>query len=136
MAATTAPEQMRRPFYGWLLHDGFVVTQRNLIATTRVPEVLFFSLVQPVIFVLLFAYVYGGAIPIPSHDRPITARLNEHPERKTALARAGAALVQPGELVFLDSGSTHVTMIDHLPEDADITIATNGVDVAAAALRP
>lgn len=79
--------------------------------------------------------VYGGAIPIPSHDRPITARLNEHPERKTALARAGAALVQPGELVFLDSGSTHVSMIEHLPEDADLTIATNGVDVAAAALR-
>ena len=31
----------------------------------RVPELLFFSLVQPVIFVLLFAYVFGGAIPIP-----------------------------------------------------------------------
>ena len=59
---------MKRPFYGWLLHDGFVVTQRNLIATTRVPEVLFFSLVQPVIFVLLFAYVFGGAIPIPGAD--------------------------------------------------------------------
>ncbi len=68
MATTTAPEQMKRPFYGWLLHDGFVVTQRNLIATTRVPEVLFFSLVQPVIFVLLFAYVFGGAIPIPGAD--------------------------------------------------------------------
>ena len=68
MATTPAPEQMKRPFYGWLLHDGFVVTQRNLIATTRVPEVLFFSLVQPVIFVLLFAYVFGGAIPIPGAD--------------------------------------------------------------------
>jgi ABC-type multidrug transport system permease subunit len=68
MATTPAPEQMKRPFYGWLLHDGLVVTQRNLIATTRVPEVLFFSLVQPVIFVLLFAYVFGGAIPIPGAD--------------------------------------------------------------------
>ena len=66
--STAAPQQMKRPFYGWLLHDGFVVTQRNLIATTRVPEVLFFSLVQPVIFVLLFAYVFGGAIPIPGAD--------------------------------------------------------------------
>ena len=68
MATTPAPEQMKRPMFGWLLHDGFVVTQRNLIATTRVPEVLFFSLVQPVIFVLLFAYVFGGAIPIPGAD--------------------------------------------------------------------
>ena len=68
MATTPAPEQMKRPFYGWLLHDGFVVTQRTLIATTRVPEVLFFSLGQPVIFGLWFAYVFGGAIPIPGAD--------------------------------------------------------------------
>jgi len=79
--------------------------------------------------------VYGGAIPVASHDRPITARLHEDPERKTALARTGAGTVQRGELVFLDSGSTNVTLVDHLPEDADITVATNGVDVAAAALR-
>ena len=59
------PQARRRPLYGWTLHDGFVVTRRNLIQTIRVPELLFFSLVQPVIFVLLFAYVFGGAIPIP-----------------------------------------------------------------------
>ncbi|MBK9739710.1 MAG: ABC transporter permease [Actinobacteria bacterium] len=59
------PQARRRPIYGWTLHDGFVITRRNLIQTVRVPELLFFSLVQPVIFVLLFAYVFGGAIPIP-----------------------------------------------------------------------
>ena len=62
---TAAPVSMSRPFYGWTLHDGLVVARRNLIQTVRVPELLFFSLVQPVIFVLLFAYVFGGAIPIP-----------------------------------------------------------------------
>jgi len=50
---------------GWAVHDGIVVARRNLIQSIRVPESLFFSLVQPVIFVLLFAYVFGGAIPIP-----------------------------------------------------------------------
>ena len=55
----------RRPLLGWGLHDGLVVARRNLIQTIRIPELLFFSLVQPVIFVLLFAYVFGGAIPIP-----------------------------------------------------------------------
>jgi len=63
--STTTPVAMRRPIYGWTLHDGLVVGRRNLIQTIRVPELLFFSLVQPVIFVLLFAYVFGGAIPIP-----------------------------------------------------------------------
>ena len=55
----------KRPVLGWGLHDGLVVARRNLIQTIRIPELLFFSLVQPVIFVLLFAYVFGGAIPIP-----------------------------------------------------------------------
>ena len=59
------PQMMRRPLLGWTIHDGLVVARRNLIQTVRIPEMLFFSLVQPVIFVLLFAYVFGGAIPIP-----------------------------------------------------------------------
>lgn len=60
-----APSARKRPILGWTLHDGLVVARRNLIQTIRVPELLFFSIVQPVIFVLLFAYVFGGAIPIP-----------------------------------------------------------------------
>jgi ABC-2 type transport system permease protein len=63
--AYSKPELRTRPLWGWTLNDGFVVARRNLIQTIRVPELLFFSLVQPVIFVLLFAYVFGGAIPIP-----------------------------------------------------------------------
>lgn len=62
---TGAPVFRSRPALGWHLRDGFVVSKRNLIQTVRVPELLFFSLVQPVIFVLMFAYVFGGAIPIP-----------------------------------------------------------------------
>jgi ABC-2 type transport system permease protein len=62
--SSAAPMQ-GRPILGWAIHDGLVVARRNLIQSIRVPESLFFSLVQPVIFVLLFAYVFGGAIPIP-----------------------------------------------------------------------
>jgi ABC-2 type transport system permease protein len=45
--------------------DAVTVTWRNLIALTRIPEALFFSTLQPVMFVLLFRYVFGGAIKIP-----------------------------------------------------------------------
>jgi ABC-2 type transport system permease protein/oleandomycin transport system permease protein len=44
--------------------DAIVIMERNLIAYTRVPEALFFSSVQPVMFVLLFRYVFGGAIKV------------------------------------------------------------------------
>lgn len=64
----SAPVQMARPIWGWTVHDGLVVARRNIIQSFRIPEALFFSLVQPVIFVLLFAYVFGGAIPIPGAE--------------------------------------------------------------------
>ena len=42
--------------------DTMIITQRQLRLLTRVPEVLIFSTIQPVIFVLLFRYVFGGSI--------------------------------------------------------------------------
>jgi ABC-2 type transport system permease protein len=63
--STGTPKKASRPIFGWHIQDGITVSKRNLIQTLRVPELLFFSLVQPVIFVLMFAYVFGGAIPIP-----------------------------------------------------------------------
>jgi ABC transporter DrrB family efflux protein len=49
----------------WLILDTVTVTKRNLIAYTRIPEALFFASVQPIMFVLLFRYVFGGAIRTP-----------------------------------------------------------------------
>ncbi|MEM9564708.1 MAG: ABC transporter permease [Actinomycetota bacterium] len=45
--------------------DGLVIARRNVIKIIRVPELLAFVLVSPVMFVLLFAYVFGNAIDIP-----------------------------------------------------------------------
>jgi ABC transporter DrrB family efflux protein len=44
-----------------LLHTA-VITRRNLLVNVRLPDVLILSTVQPVVFVLLFLYVFGGAI--------------------------------------------------------------------------
>ena len=46
----------------WMFNDILTVTWRNLVALTRTPEALFFSTLQPIMFVLLFRYVFGGAI--------------------------------------------------------------------------
>jgi ABC-2 type transport system permease protein len=48
----------------WAFYDALAVAQRNLIALFRVPTTLVFSTVQPVIFVLMFRYVFGGSIQI------------------------------------------------------------------------
>ncbi len=47
------------------LSDGWVTTKRNLLKIKRVPDILVFTLIQPIMFVLLFTYVYGGVIDIP-----------------------------------------------------------------------
>jgi ABC-2 type transport system permease protein len=45
--------------------DASVVARRNVIKITRVPEVLVFVLLSPIMFVLLFAYVFGNSIDVP-----------------------------------------------------------------------
>src|SRR5438128_8443802 len=47
------------------VRDAGAIAWRNLIAYRRVPQLLVFSTIQPVIFVLMFRYVFGGAIKIP-----------------------------------------------------------------------
>ena len=49
----------------WAVADSHVVAKRNVIKIKRVPEVLMFVLISPIMFVLLFAYVFGSSIDIP-----------------------------------------------------------------------
>jgi ABC-2 type transport system permease protein len=45
--------------------DAAVITKRNMIKIKRVPDLLVFTTLSPIMFVLLFAYVFGGAIDVP-----------------------------------------------------------------------
>lgn len=47
------------------VRDALVIAKRNMIRIKRVPDVMVFVLLQPLMFVLLFAYVFGGSIDIP-----------------------------------------------------------------------
>ena len=61
-AAIPLPLVQRRPPAIRALRDAIAVSGRNLIAYRRVPQLLVFSTIQPVIFVLLFRYVFGGVV--------------------------------------------------------------------------
>ncbi|MFJ6212710.1 ABC transporter permease [Streptomyces sp. NPDC092296] len=70
MAATTPTaigHEIPQPRGGvvQILRDSWVVARRNLRRMTRIPEIVVFGLMQPVMFVLLFSYVMGGAIQVP-----------------------------------------------------------------------
>jgi ABC-2 type transport system permease protein len=50
---------------GWLWRDSWTEALRHLRAVPRDPELLLFATIQPIMFVLLFVYVFGGSIQVP-----------------------------------------------------------------------
>ena len=53
-----------------VIGDAYVVAKRNLIKIKRVPDLLVFTTLSPIMFVLLFAFVFGGAIDVPGGTDP------------------------------------------------------------------
>jgi ABC-2 type transport system permease protein len=65
MATRTAPVRRSSGGFGQELSDGLLIAQRNLRRIPRIPELAIFAILQSIMFVLLFAFVFGGAIPLP-----------------------------------------------------------------------
>ncbi|MEN0014360.1 MAG: ABC transporter permease, partial [Solirubrobacteraceae bacterium] len=65
MSAVPSPDVHAGDDGGRLLHDTWVIARRGLKHMQRQPEVLTDATIQPIMFVLLFAYVFGGAINPP-----------------------------------------------------------------------
>jgi ABC-2 type transport system permease protein len=64
----SAPHAGHRVSPKQALVDGGTVAWRNLLSMLRTPEVLVFSSIQPIIFVLMFRFVFGGAITVPGES--------------------------------------------------------------------
>ncbi|MDP8987730.1 MAG: ABC transporter permease [Actinomycetota bacterium] len=65
---TTTASRARAPGHsrlGWMVSDTLAITGRNLLTYVRLPQLVVFSTIQPIMFVLIFRYVFGGAIPTP-----------------------------------------------------------------------
>jgi ABC-2 type transport system permease protein len=61
------PVVVTSPIAVWF-EDGWTVTKRNLVKIKRSPDMLVFAVLQPIMFVLLFSQVYGGAIQVQGTD--------------------------------------------------------------------
>ena len=61
----TVPVSTERSSLVKAASDTMAITWRNLLMLRRVPQLLVFSTIQPVLFVLMFRYVFGGAIRVP-----------------------------------------------------------------------
>src|SRR5436309_15281665 len=64
LRATSSLKPLTRPSLYWTFADALVLAKRHLIQIPRIPEELIFATIQPIMFVLLFRYVFGGAIAV------------------------------------------------------------------------
>lgn len=83
---------------------------------------------------------YGGAIvpAEPSSEPPFNVRVVSHHEEKERIGKAAAALVQPGDTIFIDGGTTTHCMVGYLSplpaersngKDGRITVVTYGLNI-------
>lgn len=74
--------------------------------------------------------VYGGVVALDSENVvPISFRKNEASTEKEKIGKAAAKLVNDGDVIIIDSGSTTVHMVKYLKNKKNVTIITNGIDV-------
>ena len=74
--------------------------------------------------------VHGGALPVSAALGDLAAREQLSTDDKRALGRHGASLVQPGQVVILDGGTTALQVARHLAPDLRATVVTHSPTVA------
>ena len=82
--------------------------------------------------------VYGGVKSVVNYGLTSFEHRNiVHATAKERIAQLAAAQIKPGDFIFIDSGTTTRSIIDYLPNDINITVLTNNLDIMnACALHP
>lgn len=78
----------------------------------------------------LLQRVHGGALPASPAMGDFAARQRIAADDKSAIGRAAALMIQPGQVVFLDGGTTSAQLVRHLPADLRATVITHSPSVA------
>lgn len=74
--------------------------------------------------------VHGGALPASPALANFAGRQSVAPQGKVAIGRTAARLVRPGQVIFLDGGTTAVQLARHLPIDLKATVVTHSASIA------
>jgi ABC-2 type transport system permease protein/oleandomycin transport system permease protein len=82
----------------WAVSDTLTITRRNLLVWMRVPAYIVFTVIQPVMFVLLFRYVFGGAIPVQVKGGYVNFLMPGIIAQTAAFATFGTAIALAQEL--------------------------------------
>jgi DeoR/GlpR family transcriptional regulator of sugar metabolism len=78
----------------------------------------------------LLQRVHGGALPLAPAGADFASRQQLASDEKVLIGRAAARLVRPGQVVFIDGGTTAVQLARHLPRTLQATVVTHSPSVA------
>src|SRR5947209_12875968 len=78
----------------------------------------------------LLQRVHGGALPASPAMADFAGRESITPEGKVAIGRAAARMIQPGQVVILDGGTTARQIARHIPRELRATIVTHSPTIA------
>ncbi|MBC3217744.1 DeoR/GlpR family DNA-binding transcription regulator [Serratia fonticola] len=78
----------------------------------------------------LLQRVHGGALPVSSAIATFAERNTLESAAKTAIAKAAAAMIMPGQVVILDGGTTSAELVKQLPRNLQATVVTHSPSVA------
>ena len=82
----------------WAVSDTLTITRRNLLVWIRVPAYIVFTVIQPVMFVLMFRYVFGGAIHVGGNISYVDFLMPGIIAQTAAFATFGTAIALAQEL--------------------------------------
>ncbi|MCM5558678.1 DeoR/GlpR family DNA-binding transcription regulator [Pleomorphomonas sp. JP5] len=83
----------------------------------------------------LLQRVHGGALPASSAVADFAAREQVGSSVKARLGQAAARMIQPGQVVFLDGGTTNVQLARHLPQNLKAVVVTHSPSIAVELVR-
>lgn len=76
--------------------------------------------------------VYGGAVSQFKQSASFDIRISQNIKEKSGVAQYCADLIRPGTCIFIDAGSTYLSMAGFIPPQMELTVVTNSPQIAAA----
>lgn len=124
------PEQ-RQAFIQQILAEKGRVVSADLVSLLNVSEHTIRRDLQKLAREGICKRVYGGAVSQLKQSATFETRMTQSVTEKTTVGKKCAQLIKANSCIFIDAGSTYLTMASYIPNEMELTIVTNSPQIAS-----